>query len=283
MEYAKELMDRYTAQYDDEGVLVEDQDLPWDWTEELMWQFEEEFYAAKDTYQKLNKSLEGVRKIKEEVDRVKKEQADKLKQDAEEARESRKAIVKAVDAARIKFEEYKLVDGTEIRFYQENLNEMKHAYEEALNAYYENTHMLEQLAFQEAQEGAMDELMEVYNQREQDKAGDENELQNFKGAYDQAKTAAKAEQDKLNDFRDDAAKAKKALTKAENALAEDPNNQNLIDAKNQAEQNFNEKDGKIQGQQTLYEEKKADIETKLAEFNEKQAEKADNREQVVVD
>lgn len=174
MEYAKELMDRYTAQYDDEGVLVEDQDLPWDWTEELMWQFEEEFYAAKDTYQKLNKSLEGVRKIKEEVDRVKKEQADKLKEDAEEARESRKAIVKAVDAARIEFESYKLIDAT--RFEQETLNELRHTYDEALNAYYENTHMLEQLAFQEAQEGAMDELMEVYNQREQDKAGDENEL-----------------------------------------------------------------------------------------------------------
>ena len=77
MDYAEELMNRYAAEYEEDAegnmVLKEDQDLPWDWTEELSIQFEEEFYAAKDEYNKMNKSLDGVRKIKEEVDRVKQE------------------------------------------------------------------------------------------------------------------------------------------------------------------------------------------------------------------
>lgn len=56
MEEAKALMDRYTAIYDAEGNLDESKidDLPWDWTEELQTQYEEEFYAAKDVYQKMN-------------------------------------------------------------------------------------------------------------------------------------------------------------------------------------------------------------------------------------
>lgn len=218
MEFAKEEMDRYAAEYDAEGNLKEDQELPWDWSEELMWQYEDEFFAAKDAYQKMNKDLEGVRKIKEEVDKVKKEQADKLKEDAENAREARKQIVAAVDAARIEWEMYRLVDAT--RFDQERANEFRDTYDQALNAYYENTHMLEQLAYQESQEAAMDALNAVYEKREQDKDGDKNELQNFQGAYDQAKADARAEKTKLDGFRDDAAKAKKALQKAENALNE---------------------------------------------------------------
>jgi len=67
------MMDRYAAEIDEEGNANEDQELPWDWSKELMYQYEEEFYAAKDVYQKMNKDLEGVRKIKEEVDKVKKE------------------------------------------------------------------------------------------------------------------------------------------------------------------------------------------------------------------
>ena len=73
MEFAKELMDRYAAEFDEEGNLKEDQELPWDWSEDLMYQYEAEFYAAKDVYQKMNKDLEGTRKIKEEVDKVKQE------------------------------------------------------------------------------------------------------------------------------------------------------------------------------------------------------------------
>lgn len=76
----------------------------------------------------------------------------------------------------------------------------------------------------------MEAMDAIYLKREQDKGADQNELENFKGAYDQAKTAAKAEKTKLDGFRDDAAKAKKVLDKATKAVEEDPNNQQKIDA-----------------------------------------------------
>ena len=163
------------------------------------------------------------------------------------------------------------------------MNDLRTALDEALAKYYENTHMLEGLAWQEAQEGAMKKLNEVYEKREQDKGADKNELEAFKGAYDQAKADARAEKTKLDGFRDDAAKAKKVLDKATAALEEDPNNQDLIDAKNAAQGDFDTKDGKIADQVTLWEEKEGEIQGKLDEFNEKQAEKADSREQAVVD
>lgn len=63
----------------------------------------------------------------------------------------------------------------------------------------------------------------------------------------------------------------------------DPNNQDLIDAKNTKQQEFDTAAGKIADQVTAYETKRDAIQGKLDTYNEKVAEKADAREQSVVD
>lgn len=91
---------------------------------------------------------------------------------------------------------------------------LRHEFDEAMNKYWENTHLLEHVQFMEAQETALGELDKIYEKRAQDVLGDENELANFKGEYTTAVEEAKTEETKLNQFRDAKAVAKRALDKA---------------------------------------------------------------------
>lgn len=74
---AEALMNRYNFDTEDENA-----DIPWDWTQELADQYTDEFYAAKDEWQRKKKEVDEIKKIKDDFD-------------AEEAKENAKLLEEA--------------------------------------------------------------------------------------------------------------------------------------------------------------------------------------------
>lgn len=51
MEEAKTLMDLYIPIYEDDGETMKLDEMPWDWTEDLQFQYEQDFFDASQVLQ----------------------------------------------------------------------------------------------------------------------------------------------------------------------------------------------------------------------------------------
>jgi hypothetical protein len=100
---AKELMDRYNPDPEDA-----DAEWPWDWTQDLADQFSDDFYAAKDEWQRKKKEVDAIKAIQKKFDDEDEAAKDELKGRADGARDARGAIIEAVVDARIAWEEARL-------------------------------------------------------------------------------------------------------------------------------------------------------------------------------
>ena len=130
-------MNRYNYDTEDENA-----DIPWDWTQDLADQYTDEFYAAKDEWQRKKKEVDAIKKIKEEFEDEEEKANQELVQEAEQARENQGQLVETMIDARIAFEEARLNPD-----YDPNeLEPLRSAFYEAEGAFWENTHLIQSVA-----------------------------------------------------------------------------------------------------------------------------------------
>jgi hypothetical protein len=71
-------------------------------------QFSDDFYAAKDEWQRKKKEVDAIKAIQTKFDAAEEEAKEELKGKADGARDARGAIIEAVVDSRIRWEEAKL-------------------------------------------------------------------------------------------------------------------------------------------------------------------------------
>lgn len=178
IEEAKQLFEEYNP--------ADEADRPDDWDEDTALGYEWAFFDLQSEVQNLQRSVAEVEGIKAEMDGALEEQRQAKEDALNEARGSRQELAGDLLWRRTSFEEAKFNPDID----PEELDAIRNRYFDAEAAYLENRALLQELEAEEARQDAIDEdMQEVYNQIDQGRQDDENDLMQWKTPFEDAELA----------------------------------------------------------------------------------------------
>lgn len=215
---------------------------PADWTEELMWEYEEAYYDLENEVQQLQRQVDEVSALKSERDEIARQEQETRNSEYQDKADRWPELTSQYFDAKAELEQSKFQtwrSEEELQHIRENFD---HLYNEFENYFWEIVHFRSEQAREKA---VSEDMNEVYADRTKKEEDFTEMMKTWKDPLDDQKELLKNYQDAVERLTGEKAEAKAALDTAREERDADPNNQEKIDTFNAAEQTYNQKDGHL--------------------------------------